>query len=374
MELREKLFLLHQMEGVGNGTLYKFLRSDWRNVELHSIRVDDWKKIVGNARLGERIYDELSGCSFEKHLTSYTIRAIDFITLVDEHYPELLRHTSDPPVVLYGRGNWEMLDLPKIAIVGTRVATVYGKKVATQFAQQLAEAGVCIVSGMASGIDGCAHAGALDVKGATIAVLGSSLEYAYPNEHKLLHERIAVDGLLLSEYPLGTAPRAGLFPMRNRIIAGLSRGILVVEAALRSGSLITAYTAVDESRDIFAIPGPLTSPKSAGTLELIKRGAKMVTAVEDILQDYANDSSFSPIPLQVEGGRVSTSEKQVGADERLTMDELRLLEMLSGSPVSFDELLELLQYEFGQLHALLLSLLLKKRILQHPGMCYTLNN
>ncbi len=379
MELRELLFIIHQRNGVGNATLLKIIGSGFAAHELRLLSCEQWQETVESKRLGEIIYDSLQNDCLQKHLTIYRNHGIDFITLLDERYPPLLKQIKDPPVILYGKGDLSLLNMSCIAIVGTRVATVYGKRTTTLFSRELAERGVCVVSGMASGVDGCAHEGALAVGGATIAVLGCSLEYVYPREHKALYEQVATQGLLLSEYPLITPPKAGLFPMRNRIIAGLSRGILVVEAALRSGSLITAYNGVDESRDIFAIPGPITSPKSLGTLDLIKRGAKMVTSVDEILEEYKYDETFAEALRPLGADSVMTASVPLANNSQLTSAhlttaELRVLEQLSGEPLAFDELLELLQYDFGQLHALLLSLLLKKRILQHPGMCYTLNH
>jgi DNA processing protein len=327
----------------------------------------DWQSTRISFKMAETIYAGLRKINLESIQATYKNLGVHWITHIDDDYPLLLRETSDAPIVLYGRGNLTLLNKPSLAIVGTRVATVYGKRIAFQFARELAKAGACVVSGLASGIDTAAHEGSLDTMGDTIAVLGSSVERVYPAANRKLYDRIWEKGLILSEYPIGTLPHAGLFPMRNRIIAGISYGVLVVEAALRSGSFITVDCALEACRDVFAVPGPIVSPKSKGTLELIKQGAKMVTTIDDILEEYRADL-FQRIAEQSEDSSAMTQLKS------LTTDEQSLLQHLSTEPVTFDELLELLQYEFGQLHALLLSLLLKKRILQHPGMCYTLNN
>ena len=364
MRLRVKLFLLHQIEGIGNQTLRKLMHTEALQHDILAMTEREWQTFGVSTRLSETIVKGLRSQSWESWIERYNHSKINYVTIVDEAYPRYLQQTADPTVILYWKGDASLLDKHCFALVGTRVATVYGKKVARQFAFDLARQGFCIVSGMASGIDGQAHYGALEAKGATIAVLGSCVSHVYPREHSALYERIAREGLIISEQPLGTMPQAGLFPMRNRIIAGLSIGLLVVEAALKSGSLISADQALEESRDVFAIPGPIHSPKSAGCLELIKQGAKLVTHIDDILQEYP-ESWSNMKDVTVETGIIQTVKP-------LTMEEEDILRHLSGQPISFDELLELVQYEFGQLHALLLSLLLKKRIIQHSGMTYSL--
>jgi DNA processing protein len=275
-----------------------------------------------------------------------------------------LKQTSQPPWVLYYKGNLQLLQRPSIAIVGTRVPTVYGKNTAEQFARTLARAGLCVVSGMARGIDSMAHKGALNEKGGTIAVLGCGVDIIYPLENNILYYEIARKGLILSEFPFGTEAQPGLFPLRNRIIAGLSVGTLVVEAALKSGSLITADQALDESRDVFAIPGPINSPKSQGTLTLIKAGAKLVVCAEDIIEDYRH-------LITPKSGTITPLNKEASYEE-LNEDEQKIYNLLSTEPTTFDALLEESQTNFGHLHTILLSLLMKKQINQLPGAAYSI--
>jgi len=200
----------------------------------------------------------------------------------DAHYPESLKEIADPPAVLYVQGRVELLNSLCLAMVGSRAATAYGKRCSFTLARDLADSGVTVVSGLASGIDSEAHAGALSVQGATIGVLGCGLDVVYPRHNHKLYDRLRREGLLVTEYPLGTKPDGFRFPARNRIISGLSRGVVVVEAARKSGSLITAEMALDEGRDVFAVPGQIDSLKSDGTHWLLQQGAKLVQSAKDI--------------------------------------------------------------------------------------------
>jgi len=207
------------------------------------------------------------------------------ITLADLHYPRRLLETDQPPPLLYAKGNLQILKRPAMAIVGSRHATAQGETTAENFAESLCRAGLAVVSGLALGIDGAAHRGALKADGATIAVVGTGLDIVYPAKHKALAHQIAQHGLLLSEYALGTPSINYNFPRRNRIISGLSEGCLVVEANVDSGSLITAKLAIEQGREVFAIPGSIHSPVSKGCHALIKQGAKLVESTDDILSE-----------------------------------------------------------------------------------------
>ena len=210
------------------------------------------------------------------------------ITLADEIYPKSLLEISDPPPMLFAKGDLSTLNLPSIGIVGSRNASTQGERNAENFAQALAESGLCIVSGMALGIDGAAHRGALKAdKGRTIAVVGTGLDIVYPSKHRDLAHKIASQGLMLSEFSIGTPSRPENFPQRNRIISGLSLGCLVVEANIQSGSLITAKFAIEQGREVFAIPGSIHSPVSKGCHLLIKQGAKLVDTTQDITDELA---------------------------------------------------------------------------------------
>ena len=207
------------------------------------------------------------------------------LTLADADYPRLLLQMPDPPILLYAKGRLELLGNPSLAVVGSRNATQPGIRHAEQFAEHLSQAGLTIISGMASGIDAAAHRGGLRGSGSTIAVVGTGLDRVYPASNRELAHRIAEEGLLLSEFPLGYPPLAANFPKRNRIISGLALGCLVVEAAPQSGSLITARLAAEQGREVFAIPGSIDAPQARGCHQLIKQGAKLVDGAEDILEE-----------------------------------------------------------------------------------------
>lgn len=216
------------------------------------------------------------------------------LTLADAAYPQALLQTADPPCLLYAKGRVELLNVPAIAMVGARSATPQGEANAEAFAAAFADAGLCVVSGLALGVDAAAHRGALKGAGSTIAVIGTGADRIYPARNAGLARRIVDSGLLLSEFPLGTPPAAYNFPRRNRIISGLARGVLVVEAALDSGSLITARMAAEQGREVFAIPGSIHSPLAKGCHRLIKQGAKLVESAQDVLEELRWGTTVSP--------------------------------------------------------------------------------
>ncbi|MDP3998130.1 MAG: DNA-processing protein DprA [bacterium] len=230
-------------------------------------------------------------CTFREKFLPYDYsnslkeKAIGVLTLFDEGYPELLKQISSAPPVLYFKGEIKKEDNLALAVVGTRKITVYGRAVTELLVSQLVGAGLTIVSGMARGVDTAAHQAALSAGGRTIAILGSGIDVIYPPENKGLYEAIAKNGAVVSEFPVGYPALPQNFPARNRIISGFSLGVLVTEAAQDSGSLITASDAAEQGREVFAVPGPITSPMSAGTSELIQKGAKLVHSVQDILDE-----------------------------------------------------------------------------------------
>lgn len=224
------------------------------------------------------------------------------ITLADSHYPKSLLEISAPPVILYAKGQLDLLTMPSIAIVGSRHATPQGEKNAENFAENLCRHGLCVVSGMALGIDGAAHRGAIKATGHTIAVVGTGLDIVYPAKHRELAHHIVQRGLILSEFPLATPSIPSNFPRRNRVISGLSLGCLVIEANIDSGSLITARLAAEQGREVFAIPGSIHSPVSKGCHLLIKQGAKLVESIDDIMAEIRwSITSVSPPDISSNG-------------------------------------------------------------------------
>lgn len=282
-----------------------------------------------------------------------------FITLADARYPIGLLAISDPPPVLYVKGRVELLNSPQIAVVGSRNATAQGLENATRFAQVLAEHGLTITSGLAQGIDGAAHTGAMQAReGATLAVIGTGADIVYPARHRALAHKIAECGVIVSEFPLGAPPRTHHFPRRNRLIAGLSSGILVVEAAAQSGSLITARLAGDYGKEVFAIPGSIHSPLSKGCHQLIKQGAKLVESAADILDELPTWSGRA--------SRMTASDGAARARPAAGFDD-PVLAAVSHDPVHFDTLQQRTGQEGPDLSARLLELELAGHIDRLPG-------
>lgn len=255
---------------------------------------------------------------------------VTIVTAFDEAYPRLLQETPDPPFALFALGRIEKLRLPAVAVVGSREASRYGRDVAWRLGRELSQAGVAVVSGFARGVDAAAHEAALEGAGGTIAVAGCGLDVDYPREHARLKDRMAAQHLLVSEYPPGTEPRPQNFPIRNRIIAGLCSGVVVVEASRRSGSLITARLAADFGRDVFAIPGSIFSDTSNGTHELLRDGAILCRGAEDVLAELF-PSVGSPAPRPV-GNAAAGAE--LSAEARRVFEALTHEESLSAEELA----------------------------------------
>jgi len=292
----------------------------------------------------------------------------DIVVLGDPRYPAMLLATDDPPLLLFTRGRVELLCTPGIAIVGSRRATPQGLDNARMFARFLSERGLTITSGLAQGIDGAAHAGGLDGSGSTVAFVGTGLDRVYPTAHAALTRRIAEQGLVASEYPLGTEPRPHNFPRRNRLIAGITHGTLVVEAALESGSLITARMALECGRDVFAIPGSIHSPQSRGCHRLIQEGAKLVETGADVLAELsmaANGGAGRATLSPVRPSLFATAELDAADDAGLPDDALRAA--LGHDPVTFDALAARSGLPSEQLAARLLDLELAGMVQRLPG-------
>ena len=280
------------------------------------------------------------------------------ITISDPLYPPALKEIPDPPPLFFVHGNISVLSQPQIAIVGSRNPSPMGIKHAHDFAYSLASSGLSITSGLALGIDGASHQGALDGDGITIAVAGNGLDRVYPARHKSLAIEISRDGALISEFPPGTPPSAHNFPRRNRIISGLSLGTLVIEAAVNSGSLITARMAMEQGREVFAVPGSIQNPLSRGCHSLLREGAKLVETVEDIFDEIKHVAGHSPTPLQHE------------SDENLEKDHKKLLEYIAYDPTAVDTLVETTGESPEAIASMLLVLELKGFISSAAGGCY----
>lgn len=286
------------------------------------------------------------------------------LSLGDARYPASLLQTADPPPLLYAEGQLDWLHVPALAIVGSRRPTAQGRDTARELAHDLAEAGLCIVSGLALGIDGAAHEGALQGGGGTIAVLGTGLDRLYPPTHRSLGLRIAEQGLLLSEYPPGTPPLPAHFPRRNRIIAGLSQGCLVVEAALQSGSLITARLAAEAGREVFAVPGSIHAAQSRGCHALLREGAKLVETALDVLEEL---HPSRPRPPRGPAPRATPVVDLASPAPQLAPTLEAVLAAMGHDPVSLDALQARGGWPTGELNALLLELELAGAVARLPG-------
>lgn len=299
----------------------------------------------------------------------------DVLILDDGNYPFLLREIADPPITLYVKGNWQAcFDAPCVGVVGSRRCSTYGENASEMLARDLASNGVCIVSGLARGIDSAAHRGAIRGNGRTIAVLGTGINQVYPKENaKLVDEILASGGAVVSQFPLETPPLKENFPYRNRIISGLSYGVLLVEASERSGSLITARLATEQNREVLAVPGNITSKNSFGTNYLIKSGAKLVQQWQDVVAELPAEISASILPPKLdsdqEAERKPKSQEQTPAN--LSDDERKIWQILSSDePKHFDILLETSGLSFGDLNAALLGLEINELIRALPGKTY----
>ena len=360
-------FNLKSVPGVGN-LLGKRLIDRFKSAEhVFQASGEELLHVEGmTERLVAAIKKHKMPANVEAELALVAQKGYKIVTLTDSNYPRLLREIPDPPPFLYVYGQLEGSS-GKLAVVGSRNATQYGIATTKDLCENLASLDLTIVSGMARGIDSAAHEGALTAKGKTVAVLGSGLEQVYPPENLKLFHRIAQNGAVVSEFTLLTKPEAHNFPIRNRIISGMSLGTVVVEATKKSGSLITARLAAEQNREVFAVPGSIQSFKSTGTHTLIKQGAKLVEHAQDIIEEL-------PLFLQDHGHPENTPTHHL--NEKLTglnAEEARVYEALEPYPIHIDELVRKISVEPGKLSSILLILELKGLVQQSPGKFFTMS-
>ena len=367
MNSREALVALNMVDGIGPVRLRQLLEQFGQPQDILSASVEQLERVRG---IGPEIAASVANWEKEVDLAGELKRIEQFgcavVVQSDDNYPALLKEIYDPPTVLYVKGELLAKDKNGIAIVGSRLTTHYGTEAARKLAYQLAYIGMTVVSGGARGIDTAAHLGALNAKGRTIAVLGTGINLVYPSENAELFERIATSGAVITQFPFNRPGDKQSFPQRNRIVAGMTLGTVVVEANLTSGALITAGMANDFGRQVFAVPGRIDSPRSKGCHDLIKKGAKLCEAAEDILSEfeYLFPATNRPPSLQ-DGGvppAIELNEREqvifdaIGAEER-TIDEIIRQSALPPSAVS----------------ATLLGLEMKRLIRQLPGKVFVKN-
>ncbi|UFJ42114.1 DNA-processing protein DprA [Brevibacillus humidisoli] len=358
LEDRDILYSLALIQGVGRKTLYQlyqrfgsyfFLFESSAGERLSSMRLSNavQKAIVQTINRQRVLADkqQRAGSDFS------------FVCFLDEQFPPLLKEIPDPPAVLFYRGNFDLLSRPMIGVVGTRRPTPYGRAACRYLTTDLVQAGFVIVSGLAQGIDTEAHRAALESNGGTVAVLGCGIEQVYPRQNRSLYRNIAQSGLLVSEYAPMELPKPGLFPERNRLISAFSMGVLIVEAAERSGSLITADCALEQGKEVFAVPGPIFSSVSTGPHNLIKQGAKLITNLDDIIEELSPYVSTEPV--------LPSSTPALDAGER------QLLSLVGYDPIHWEELFEQLDHTArSTLDCTLLHLESKGIIAALPGGYY----
>jgi DNA processing protein len=319
---------------------------------------------LARAIVGFRDWDKL-----EERLGQLRAQGAELVTRDDPRFPRGLKQIPYPPLLLYIKGTLTPADSLAVAVVGTRGASYYGLKAARRLAGALAARGVTVVSGLARGIDTAAHQGALEMSGRTLAVLGCGLDVVYPPENLKLYQEIPARGALVSEFPLTTPPEARNFPIRNRIISGLSLGVVVIEAGVKSGTGITVRYALDQGREVFAVPGPIDSPTSTGPHRLIQEGAKLVQDVEDILNELpALRKAPGPLFAAAPAGRVAEAPGFSRA-----MPEDPLLPLLGSEPLQLEELVRAAGLPVQEVLSRLTLLELQGLVKELPGKCYVLD-
>ncbi|MBC8206723.1 MAG: DNA-protecting protein DprA [Kiritimatiellales bacterium] len=361
MTSREAYIALNMMEGLGPikvRALIDFLGSPQAVFEADG---DELQSVRGiGEKLRYSILEQRTQIDASEEIEKTEELGIRIVTSLDDEYPEALKMIHDPPLALYVRGSFLPADNLSLGMVGSRKATHYGLNVADRMAYQLAQTGFTIVSGLARGIDTAAHQGALKAKGRTIAVLGAAIDQLYPPENAELADAIAQHGAVISEYPLGRQADRQTFPYRNRIISGLSQGVLVVEAGFKSGSLHTADAALEQGRSVFAIPGRIDHPSAKGTNCLIKNGAKLVDNVGDILEEFE---------LLIPPGELKEPKKQPSArpEVPLSEEEKKLVEALWPGALDIDSLAREVGMTSAEISGVLLGLEMKRVVNMLPG-------
>jgi DNA processing protein len=348
--------------GLGAATIRKLLSQFGLPEKILAVKRTELARIVNTEAL-QALDSDAVAKSVERALDWLEQPGNAIVTLADAAYPRLLLEITDPPAVLYCRGRTDLLNRPALALVGSRNATAQGNSNAEQFARSFSNAGLTIVSGLALGVDAAAHRGGLAGEGSTIAVLGTGADITYPQGNATLATEIAAHGLLLSEFPLGTKALAHNFPRRNRLISGLAQGCLVIEAALASGSLVTARAAVEQGREVFAVPGSIHSPLSKGCHALIKSGAKLVESADDVLAELSAFRRTGFASTRAAANASAASGSTGATDEPL-------LACMGFDPVDMDSLCARAGIPVERISAELLRLELAGRITVLPGGLY----
>lgn len=358
MTEREAYITLNMMEGIGPVSVRTLVSALGSAVAIFEAKPEEIARIQGLSRdVVTSLLKQRDSVNWQDEIEKATSMGIDIIAYVENRYPASLKQIHDPPLALYIKGKVEFSNNHTIAIVGTRHPTHYGLQVAEMFGAQLARVGFVIVSGLAKGIDTAAHSGALKSHGCTVAVLGSGIDRLAPLSNEKLAESVVENGALISEYPLGRQPDKTTFPVRNRIISGLSMGVIVIEAGNKSGALITARMATEQGKIVFAVPGRIDSPRSFGTNRLIKDGARLVQTVDDVLQEFEYLS-----PALAERSATFTRPKPV-----LSEAEERIIKLVDSGISNIDNLIRASGLGVSTVNSLLIELEMKRIVRIAPG-------
>ena len=353
---RKSLLMLYLLDGIGSARLRLFKKRFGSFAHTVSASIPELVELAGiDEKIAVNIHRAVTAEKAEAQLATAEKLGVRVLTIWDKEYPDSLKNIFDPPTVLFVRGTLDPVDSTSVAIVGTRRPTQYGKLAAEKFSRELVSHGVTVISGMARGIDTVAHHTCIQHGGRTIAVLGCGLDIFYPPENRGLAGKIAANGAVISEFVFGTKPDAPNFPRRNRIVSGLSLGVFVIEAGEKSGALITANLALEQNRDVFALPGNIDNPRSLGSNRLLQAGAKLVIRIEDILDE------IQP--------QLDTLLKKPGRPTPVVLNEneKKIIDLLSSESTHIDSIAIRLQMGPSKVLGLLLTLELKNMVRQLPG-------
>ena len=357
MTEKEAYIALNMMDKIGPVGVRSLMSVLGSATAIFEVSGSDLRQARGIGKdVAEAILSQRENVAWQEEMLRAASMGVCILTQIDPEYPAALHEIHDPPLTLYARGRFKARDAQAIGVVGSRRPTHYGREWAEKLSYQLAKAGFTVVSGLALGIDTAAHEGALKAHGRTVAVMGSGLDQMYPADNRKLAEHISENGVVVSEFPLGRKPDKTTFPMRNRIVSGMVRGVLVVEAGRKSGALITAHQALEQGRDVFAVPGRIDSSLSCGTHDLIKSGAKLVTSAEDVLEEY--DSLLRMDMTATEDSRPMPI---------LNEEESAVMTHLQEGELQVDSLIRLSGMGASRISALLIGLEMKKLIRMLPG-------
>lgn len=362
MQERDFYLFFSLINGIGPKTFEQLLKHFKSAEKAWNSSSNDLKIAGFSIRIIRKIEEAKLSLKLKEYQEKLKHKKVSFLALCDKEYPKLLLQIPNPPIVLYYKGDLSSINFEKtVGIVGTRKITNYGGEVTKLFSFDLAQSGITIVSGLAMGVDAVAAWSAIEANGKTIAVLGNGVDLCFPSSNEKLYDKILEkNGIIISEFPLGMSPSVGSFPSRNRIIAGLSLGVLVTEGAEDSGSLITAEYAFKFQRPVFAIPGPITSQLSKAPLKLIGKGAKLVLSADDILKE-----------LKVQKSELQT-KTQTSNSKDLSKDELKVLQILENESLSFDEIVRNLGLDTSKT-ASILSMMEIKSLIKNTGGQYSIS-